>query len=429
MCAATLHGRSHVVSRRGSRWQHGESGRAHRRNHEHHPDHAHHDRPVQDHAADRHAGAVPLGPERSTRPTPTSKKTWRSCAPSATSPLPCPPSSADGASIWPSWPPASDVWPATPRDRAGDHDALLLDRHRDRAERAGDPSLRWIFDAALDGEVFAAGHAEAGNDIPVLLSTAQAERADGGYRLTGRKMFGSNGPAWRWLGAHAIDVNAAGGPQVVHAFVDWDSDGVTVVETWNTLGMRPTQSHDTILDGVFVPDSRIGRVVPAGDGSDLFLVAMGMWPLSLIAAVYLGIADRALELSVAGAQRKTSMAIARCVRLQPVHPAPDRGDVPELDAASATHERFVTDWATGADHGDEWVPKVYAMKWRSVEAAKRVVDIALDVSGGAGMFTGNELERLYRDVRAGGFHPGNDALTHELVGKAVLGILTEQPRW
>ena len=90
--------------------------------------------------------------------------------------------------------------------------------HRTGAGR--DPSLRWIFDAALDGEVFAAGHAEAGNDIPVLLSTAQAERVDGGYRLTGRKMFGSNGPAWRWLGAHAIDVNAAGGPQVVHAFVD-----------------------------------------------------------------------------------------------------------------------------------------------------------------------------------------------------------------
>ncbi|MET0579094.1 MAG: acyl-CoA dehydrogenase, partial [Ilumatobacteraceae bacterium] len=43
--------------------------------------------------------------------------------------------------------------------------------------------------------------------------------------------------------------------------------------------------------------------------------------------------------------------------------------------------------------------------------------------------TGNELERLYRDVRCGGFHPGNDALTHELVGKSVLGILAEQPRW
>ena len=83
----------------------------------------------------------------------------------------------------------------------------------------------------------------------------------------------------------------------------------------------------------------------------------------------------------------------------------------------------------GADHGEAWVPKVYAMKWRAVEAAKRVVDVALDVAGGAGMLAGNELERLYRDVRCGGFHPGNDALTHELVGKAVLGILAEQPRW
>ena len=57
------------------------------------------------------------------------------------------------------------------------------------------------------------------------------------------------------------------------------------------------------------------------------------------------------------------------------------------------------------------------------------MDTALDVSGGAGLFKGNELERLYRDVRCGGFHPGNDALTHELVGKAVLGVLGEQPRW
>jgi alkylation response protein AidB-like acyl-CoA dehydrogenase len=101
----------------------------------------------------------------------------------------------------------------------------------------------------------------------------------------------------------------------------------------------------------------------------------------------------------------------------------------ELDAASATLERFVDDWVAGVDHGDTWVPKVYSMKWRAIEAAKRVVDTALDVVGGAGMFRGNELERLYRDVRCGGFHPGNDALTHELVGKAVLGVLGEQPRW
>jgi alkylation response protein AidB-like acyl-CoA dehydrogenase len=297
-------------------------------------------------------------------------------------------------------------------------------------ERAGDTSLRWVLQAAAAGEVFAAGHAESGNDIPVLLSTCRAERVEGGYRLTGRKQFGSNGPAWRWLGAHAIDAAAPGGPQIVHAFVERTSPGVQVVETWDTLGMRPTQSHDTVLDGVFVPDARIGRVVPAGDASDLFIIAMAMWPLSLIATVYLGIADRALELAVAGANRKTSMAIERgAYAYNPFVQHQVAEMYLELDAASATLERFVTDWVAGADHGDGWVPKVYATKWRSVEAAKRVVDVALDVAGGAGMFRGGELERLYRDVRCGGFHPANDALTHELVGKAVLGILGEQPRW
>lgn len=297
-------------------------------------------------------------------------------------------------------------------------------------DRFGDTSLRWIFDAVLDGEVIAAGHAEAGNDIPVLLSTCQAERVEGGYRLTGRKQFGSNGPAWRWLGAHAMDTDAPGGPRVVHAFVDRNSPGVSVVETWNTLGMRPTQSHDTVLDGVFVPDERIGRVVPAGDGTDLFLIGMTMWPLSLMAAVYLGIADRALELSVSSARRKTSIAIDRgAYAYNPMVQHQIAEMYLELDAAGATLDQFVGDWVAGVDHGEAWVSKVYSMKWRAVEAAKRVVDIALDVSGGAGMFRGHELERLYRDVRCGGFHPANDALTHEMVGKAVLGIIDEQPRW
>lgn len=296
--------------------------------------------------------------------------------------------------------------------------------------RAGDTTQHWILDAALDGEVFAAGHAEAGNDIPVLLSTCVAERVDGGYRLTGRKQFGSNGPSWQWLGAHAIDASAAGGPQIVHAYVDRGSPGVTVEENWDTLGMRPTQSHDTVLDGVFVPDDRIARVVPAGDGTDPYLVGMAIWPLSLIAAVYLGIADRALELAVASATTKTSMAIERgAMAYNPFVQHQVAEMFLELDAATATLERFVGGWANGVDHGPDTVPMVYSMKWRAVQAAASVVDRALDVAGGAAISRRNELERLYRDVRCGGFHPGNDALTHELVGKSVLGILDEQPRW
>jgi alkylation response protein AidB-like acyl-CoA dehydrogenase len=227
-----------------------------------------------------------------------------------------------------------------------------------------------------------------------------------------------------------MDAEAPGGPQIVHAFVSRTSPGVSVVETWDTLGMRPTQSHDTVLDGVFVPDAHVGRVVPAGDGSDPYLVAMIVWALPLIASVYLGIAERALELAVAGATRKSSIAIERgAYAYHPMVQHQVSEMYLELDAATATVERFVADWVAGAHVPETLVAKVYAQKWRAVEAAKRVVDIALDVAGGAGMFKGNELERLYRDARCGGFHPGNDAITHEMIGKSLLGVIGEQPRW
>jgi alkylation response protein AidB-like acyl-CoA dehydrogenase len=93
-------------------------------------------------------------------------------------------------------------------------------------------------------------------------------------------------------------------------------------------------------------------------------------------------------------------------------------------------ERVAEDWATRVDHGMAWPMKLVAAKHNAVEAAKKVVDLAMAVSGGAGMFKSNELERLYRDVRCGGFHPANSLLVHEIVGKTVLGIgLGEQPRW
>ena len=70
--------------------------------------------------------------------------------------------------------------------------------------RQGDASLEWLLTEAAAGEVFAAGHGERGNDLPVLLSTARAERVDGGFRFWGRKQFGSLTPVWTRLGVHAM---------------------------------------------------------------------------------------------------------------------------------------------------------------------------------------------------------------------------------
>src|SRR5260221_2530038 len=69
--------------------------------------------------------------------------------------------------------------------------------------RAGDHSLDWLLKEAAAGELFAAGHGERGNDVPVLASSSTAERVDGGYRFTGHKIFGSLSPVWTRLGIHA----------------------------------------------------------------------------------------------------------------------------------------------------------------------------------------------------------------------------------
>lgn len=130
--------------------------------------------------------------------------------------------------------------------------------------RAGDTSLAWLLKEAANGEVFAAGHAESGNDIPVLLSTTKAERVAGGYRFSGRKSFGSLSPVWTYLGLHGMDTSDPAAPKIVHAFMHRDTEGFRIEETWDVLGMRATRSDDTILDGAFVPDRYIARVVPPG---------------------------------------------------------------------------------------------------------------------------------------------------------------------
>ena len=101
--------------------------------------------------------------------------------------------------------------------------------------------------AAAEGDIFAAGHGEGGNDIPLLLSTTNAEKVAGGYRFTGRKNFGSLTPVWTYLGLHGMDTSNQDAPKIVHAFMPRDSSGYRIEEVWDTVGMRATQSQDTVL--------------------------------------------------------------------------------------------------------------------------------------------------------------------------------------
>jgi alkylation response protein AidB-like acyl-CoA dehydrogenase len=297
--------------------------------------------------------------------------------------------------------------------------------------RTGDKSLEWLLRGAVNGEVYAAGHAESGNDIPVMLSTSKAERVEGGYRLTGNKSFGSLTPVWTFLGAHGMDTSDPNAPKVVHAFIPRSANGYTIKETWDTLGMRATRSDDTILEGVFVPDQYIARVVPAGAaGVDLFVLGIFAWALLGFASVYSGIARRALDLTLANVKAKKAIMVSENMAHHPEiqHEVADM--VMDMEMMDAYLERTVQEWSDMVNHGGNWVIKIVGTKYTVVEAAWRVVDRALDVTGGFGIFKKSELERLFRDARLGRIHPANSALAHELVAKTALGINPDlPPRW
>lgn len=295
--------------------------------------------------------------------------------------------------------------------------------------RAGDRSLEWMLREAAAGEIFAAGHAERGNDIPVLLSTTQAKKVDGGFTFTGRKMFGSLAPAWTRYGLHGLWADAPGGPKVVHGFLPRNAKGYRIVETWDTLGMRATRSDDVLLEGAFVPDKYMARTLPAG-GADAFIVAVFAWALMGFANIYCGIARRACDLVLPTVKGKSSMGLTRSMAY---HPGVQHGVaemVMALDTIAPLLDHVAHEWSTGVDHGAAWPAKIVSAKLHAVETCWKIVDQAMDLSGGAGMFKSSELERLFRDARCGRFHPANSILTHEIVAKTALGIdLSEQPRW
>ncbi len=220
-------------------------------------------------------------------------------------------------------------------------------------------------------------------------------------------------------------------PKIVHAFLPRDAKGFRISETWDVLGMRATRSDDTVLDGAFVPDKYVVRVIPPGvAGADLFVVCVFAWALLGFGNVYYGVAQRARDLLLEALKDKKSINLTRPMvyHAEVQHGIAEM--ILELETIGPHLDQVAHEWSSGVDHGMAWPLKIIAAKYHAVEAAWRIVDRAMDLSGGFGMFKKNELERVFRDARAGRFHPANSALTHELVAKMTLGIdPDEQPRW
>ncbi|MCP3717424.1 acyl-CoA dehydrogenase family protein [Paraburkholderia sp. CNPSo 3281] len=291
--------------------------------------------------------------------------------------------------------------------------------------RRGDHSADWILREIGAGKVFAAGHGEPGNDAGLADSTVRATPLPGGaWRFDGHKIFTSLAPAWDWLGVHGRDDSDPANPRIVHAFIRRDAAGHRTEPTWDALGLRATSSHDTWLEGVVAQPEHVTRVLPAGPPDDPFVDGILGAVLPGLGAVYYGIAKRAFDLALEAARSRRSLALGgQTYAFKPLTQAHVAQAAIELESIEALLERTAQRWWDGYAPGELWLAQLLAAKQHAVDGALRVVNLALQVSGAGSLSRRQELERLFRDVRAGAFHPPNADATHELIGQLWLGVL------
>ncbi|MCW4386735.1 acyl-CoA/acyl-ACP dehydrogenase [Salinibacterium sp. SYSU T00001] len=285
----------------------------------------------------------------------------------------------------------------------------------------GDASLDYVLREAAEGEIFAFGISEPGNDLVLFDSATRAEpQTDGGYAFTGTKIFTSLSPAWTRLGVFGRD-DSGPEPVLVHAFLERGTEGIEILDDWDTIGMRASQSNTTRLGGAKAPADRVFGHRPPGPVPHPLVFAIFANFLLLLSSVYAGLAQRGLELGVDAARSRRS---ARTGLTGDQHPE-TRWKLADaaiaLDGLLPQLETLARDLDEGVDRGDQWFRALTGAKLRATETARYVVEQAVRVAGGRSYRAGDELGRLMRDVMAGAFHPSNEDSVHSTVAAALLG--------
>lgn len=288
-------------------------------------------------------------------------------------------------------------------------------------EDRGIDGLSFIQSGAADGEVFAFGISEGGNDLVLFGSdTAASPLPGGGYSFTGTKIFTSLAPVWTRLGVHGLDTTSVDSPKIVFAFVE-RSDAVSTGQDWDTVGMRATQSHTTHLDGAIADAAHVVRRIDPHPSADPIVFGIFAAFEILLASVYTGIARRALELAVEAAHTRRSKQTGDVY----AHDPDIRWRIADMaiayDALPPQIAALAQDVDSLTDNGGRWFSLLSGVKHRAVTMAKQVVDEAMLVAGGSSYFSSSELSRLYRDVAAGAFHPSDPESAHSTAATAWLG--------
>jgi alkylation response protein AidB-like acyl-CoA dehydrogenase len=277
----------------------------------------------------------------------------------------------------------------------------------DRRARAFAASLEQI---VRDRVVLAAAISEPGQDL--TRPATRATRTASGWRIDGRKMFCTMSPAATDLYVAVTLVDDDGDERYAYAMVPVGSPGLVVHDDWDALGMRASGSNSVTLEGVELPESAVRGGFQAGDPGPYMERNLVAGPFH--AAASLGIAESADALArraavgrINGDARPRMLVADNAV---------------DLAAARGVLARATTLIDEGDAELEALFAEAQAAKAFVNEAAARVVDRALALSGGAGYVNGSPLSRAYRDVKAGSFmHPLGANRAYDYLGRVALG--------
>ena len=245
----------------------------------------------------------------------------------------------------------------------------------------------------------------------------RATPKEGGWSLSGRKLYATGSQVLSYY-LCAVQVDE-GTPQEASFAVPADAPGLSLIETWDHLGMRATGSHDLVLDDVCLPNDMALEMKPPGPL--LADPATGTYNNLVIAAVYNGVARTARDWLVGylNDRKPTNLgaSLATLPRMQMA--------VGDIEALLFTNERLIHGLAAEVEaEGYPLRGAVSSALSKSIAAnnAIDVVEQALKLVGNPGLSRHNPLERHHRDVLCARIHVPQEDMALLMAGKAALGI-------
>lgn len=241
-------------------------------------------------------------------------------------------------------------------------------------------------------------------------------RLDGdNWRVSGRKRYSTGAPLLTWMVVNAVTDETE--PRLGSFLVPRSAPGVHIVETWNTIGMRATESHDVVFEGVAIPFDHAFELTPASEGvrRDPWQTS---WFMALIGAVYDGIARAARDAVIDFARNFSPGNLG-----SPLAALPGiQDEIGAIEIRLDTSARLLQSLARDVDAGRVDAPGAAMVRHVVIENAVAVTSAALAIAGNHGISRTGALERYHRDALCSRAHAPGAAFVRTTAGRLALGL-------